>query len=177
MDALAIACATREHVNLLNNEHAKSDKQRLDLRSKLCYKKYNDNSKQDYKWIFKKPWGTNEYQSLIKSSVEFPVDAKNELEKIVVSFKQNLRVINKATNNYQKFENGKKIVVEQKGVNWAIRKSLHTPMPYGRKVYEYDVLKIAENVGRRALIIDDEIRAKVESSFKRHSEIFKETTS
>lgn len=125
MDALVIACATRDHVNLLNNEHAKSDKLRLDLRSKLCYKKFNDNSKQDYKWIFKKPWGINDNQSLMKSTIEFPVDAKNELEKIVVSFKQNLRVINKATNYYEKFENGKKIEVKQEGTNWAIRKSLH----------------------------------------------------
>ena len=35
MDALVIACATKEHVNLLNNQSAKSDKKRYDLKKKL----------------------------------------------------------------------------------------------------------------------------------------------
>src|SRR5690606_8349596 len=38
---------------------------------------------------------------------------------------QNNRVINKATNYYEKYENGKKTKVKQKGVNWAIRKQMH----------------------------------------------------
>ncbi len=33
---------------------------------------------------------------------------RNELESIIVSFKQNLRIINKATNVYTKYENGKR---------------------------------------------------------------------
>src|SRR5690606_35291427 len=35
LEALVIACATRDHVNLLNNQSAKSDKQRYDLQHKL----------------------------------------------------------------------------------------------------------------------------------------------
>ncbi|MDR1554162.1 MAG: type II CRISPR RNA-guided endonuclease Cas9, partial [Prevotellaceae bacterium] len=35
MDALVIACATRDHVNLLNNQHAKSENSRYDLQHKL----------------------------------------------------------------------------------------------------------------------------------------------
>lgn len=116
MDALVIACATRDHINLLNNQSAKSDNSRYDLQNKLRNKeKWQDkNGKERDKFTdFKKPWEN------------FPVNAKDELEKIVVSFKQNLRVINKATNHYEKIENGKKVEVEQKGTNWAIRQPLH----------------------------------------------------
>ena len=116
MDALVIACATRDHVNLLNNQSAKSDNSRFDLQHKLRNKekwKDKDGKERDKFTEFKKPWEN------------FATETKNELEKIVVSFKQNLRVINKATNRYEKIENGKKVEVEQKGVNWAIRKQIH----------------------------------------------------
>src|SRR5690606_16911444 len=98
------------------NKHAKSKTKRYDLQHKLRQTKKwkEDNVKERDKFTeFKKPWSN------------FTVDAKNELEKIVVSFKQNLRVINKATNHYEKIINGKKTKVEQKGVNWAIRKPMH----------------------------------------------------
>lgn len=125
LDALIIACATKEHVNYLNNEHAlrkgktNQEKQsiRYDLRANLCDKKYNKGSDKNYEWIFKKPWPN------------FTADTKQALEQIIVSFKQNLRVINKATNYYQKWvdKDGVKIKEfhEQKGRNWAIRKPMH----------------------------------------------------
>lgn len=132
MDALVIACATRDHVNYMNNEHAlrkgksKEEKQniRYNLRSSLCDKEYNDNSEKNYKWTFKKPWKT------------FTQEARNALENIVISFKQNLRVINKATNHYEKYveRNGQKVKeqVEQKGTNWAIRKPMHKDTVSGK---------------------------------------------
>jgi CRISPR-associated endonuclease Csn1 len=116
----------------LNNEHAlkkgksKEEKQKIryDLRNKLCNKKYNDSSKENYKWIFKKPWAN------------FTQETKSALDDIVISFKQNLRVINKATNYYEKYveKNGekKKELVEQKGTNWAIRKSMHKDTVSGK---------------------------------------------
>lgn len=121
LDALVIACATRDHVNLLNNQSAKSETKRYDLQSKLRRKEKYFNSKEnrekDRFAEFFKPWET------------FTEDARKSLETIVVSFKQNIRVINKATNKYQKWveEGGvlKKVLEEQKGMNWAIRKSLH----------------------------------------------------
>jgi CRISPR-associated endonuclease Csn1 len=133
MDALIVACATRSHVNLLNNQYAKS-KVRYDLNRKLRrYEKVEYNNPKTGKRIqrevpkeFLKPWAN------------FTVDAKNGLEKIVISFKQNLRVINKATNKYESYkdengkirtdENGKPkkgFVTQTKGDNWAIRKALH----------------------------------------------------
>ena len=125
MDALVIACATREHINYMNNQHAldkskdKKEKQqsRIDLRTILCEKKNNN-------WQFKKPWRT------------FTQEAKEALEHIVVSFKQNLRVINKATNYYEKWEEKNGVLVKKKvkqeGTNWAIRKPLHKETVSGK---------------------------------------------
>jgi CRISPR-associated endonuclease Csn1 len=163
MDALVIACMTRDHVNLLNNQSAKSETTRYDLQNKLrnkskeswLDKKTGKQIERDVFKEFKKPWD------------HFTIDAKNALETVVVSFKQNLRVINKATNNYQKWveKNGVMVkeIVKQEGTNWAIRKSLHTPMPYGKKYIFFDLLKIAESVGKYKYIIDNEIKTKVEA--------------
>lgn len=123
LDALVIACATRDHVNLLNNQSAKSDNSRYDLQNKLRNKeqwKDKEGKTRDKFTTFKKPWDN------------FTKDTKEKLETIVVSFKQNLRVINKATNYYEKFENGKKVVKKQEGVNWAIRKPLHKETVSGK---------------------------------------------
>lgn len=123
MDALVIACATRDHVNLLNNQSAKSENSRYDLQNKLRNKeKWQDKNgiDRDKFTEFKKPWNN------------FTDEAKNKLEEIVVSFKQNLRVINKATNHYEKIENGKKLKVVQKGTNWAIRKPMHKETVSGK---------------------------------------------
>jgi CRISPR-associated endonuclease Csn1 len=173
MDALVIACMTRDHVQYLNNENAKSQKfhlqqglarklrrfevveiSKMKKNEKGYWVKSNEKTEKEVPKEFFKPWDN------------FTIDAKTALEKVVVSFKQNLRVINKATNNYQKWvdKNGVKVkeTVKQEGTNWAIRKPLHTPMPYGKKSYYFDLLKIAESVGKREYIIDNEIKAKVE---------------
>ena len=54
------------------------------------------------------------------------------MENIIVSFKQNLRVINKTSNYYWHYENGKKVLVKQvKGDSWAIRKPMHKDTVFG----------------------------------------------
>ena len=136
MDAIIIACTTREHINYINNQHAlekgkdKNEKQeeRDKVRERLCIKKYNNRSEGNYSWIFKKPWDT------------FTQEVRAALEDIVVSFKQNLRVINKATNYYEHWveENDKLIkkMVKQEGTNWAIRKPLHKETVSGKIILE-----------------------------------------
>ena len=65
MDALVVACATRNHVNLLNNQFAKSEKLRYDLQNTLrtktkeCWfdKKKNEKVEKDVFKEFIKPWG------------------------------------------------------------------------------------------------------------------------
>ncbi len=124
MDAIVIACATRDHVNLLNNEAAKPKNQanRYQLSHKLRHyeKVMIDGKERSVPKDFIKPWDS------------FTQDAQNVLENIIVSFKQNLRVINKTMNFYQHFENGKKTLKRQeKGDSWAIRKPMHKDTIYG----------------------------------------------
>ena len=124
MDAIVIACATRDHVNLLNNEAAKPKNQenRYQLSHKLRHYEtvLIDGKERSVPKEFIKPWDS------------FTQDAQDALKNIVVSFKQNLRVINKTANHYQHFVNGEKVWDKQeKGKNWAIRKSMHKDTFFG----------------------------------------------
>lgn len=126
LDALVIACASKNHINYLNNQYAKSETIRYDLQKKLrrheqieiTDKKTGEKKKINVAKEFFKPWNN------------FTLQAKESLENTIVSFKQNLRVINKTVNYYQKWvpdSNGdlKKEIVKQEGNNWAIRKPMH----------------------------------------------------
>ena len=125
MDAIVIACTTRDHVNLLNNEaaHSKHNANRYQLSKKLrrIEKVIVNGKEQDVFKEFYKPWDS------------FVQDVYVSLNNMIVSFKQNLRVINKTTNYYQHYDdNGKKVLVKQtKGDSWAIRKSLHKDTVFG----------------------------------------------
>lgn len=123
MDALVIACATRNHINLLNNQAAKSENSRYDLQLKL---------RSTEKWIDKEGKVRYRFTSFYKPWQSFTQDAKIKLETTVISFKQNLRVINKASNYFEKLIDGKKVRVKQEGTNWAIRKSLHKDTVSGK---------------------------------------------
>ncbi|MEY8759454.1 type II CRISPR RNA-guided endonuclease Cas9 [Chryseobacterium tongliaoense] len=132
MDALVIACATKDHINLLNNQSAKSDIKRYDLKRKLMrfervvysHPQTGEKIEKEVPKQFLKPWDN------------FTVDAKNKMETIIVSFKQNLRVINKATNHYEKWveKDGikRKELIKQEGINWAIRKPMHKETVSGK---------------------------------------------
>ena len=82
MDAIVIACASRNIVNYLNNESAskKAAIKRYDLQRIVCDKKKTDDSG-NYSWSIKIPWNT------------FNADVKKSLDDIIISFKQNLRII------------------------------------------------------------------------------------
>jgi CRISPR-associated endonuclease Csn1 len=119
LDALVVACTQRKHIQYLNslaNEHKK-----YELRKGLLIK----NEQGDYTKHFIMPWKS------------FTKDAKNELEKTIVSFKQNLRIINKTNNKTWQwvFKDGhykKQLVKQTKGENWAIRKPMHKESVYGK---------------------------------------------
>lgn len=140
MDAIVIACTTRDHVNLLNNEAAhskyesKHNVNRYQLQRKLrrFEKEFVDGNEKVVAKEFLKPWDS------------FTTDAKQALENIIVSFKQNLRVINKTTNYYESYndeegnlrigKNGKPekgFNKQEKGDSWAIRKSMHKDTVFG----------------------------------------------
>lgn len=149
MDAIIIACTTRDHVNFLNNQAALSSEKdkRYDLQHKLCVKVKTDD-RGNYIWQFKKPWET------------FTQDVKAELQSIIVSFKQNLRVINKMTNFYWHYEDGKKVLAKQtKGDGWAIRKSLHKATFSGAVRLQTKIMvRLSEALDNWHMIVDKEIK-------------------
>lgn len=116
MDAIAIACATRTVVNYLNNDHAHEGAGREDIKRAVSRKRGGQ-------WLINKPWDT------------FTQEARQQLRQIVVSFKQNLRVINKTTNHYQRYNpqtGHKEQTPQRKGDSWAIRKPLHKESVFAR---------------------------------------------
>ena len=158
MDALVIACATRDHINLLNNKYANTDKVRYDLQRKLrLFEQVTYIDPETKKGVtknvpkeFKKPWDN------------FTIDARNELESIIVSFKQNLRIINKATNVYTKYENGKKIKVNQKGSNWAIRKPLHKETVFAKvSLRKRKTVRLSEALKDSEKIVDKGLKQEI----------------
>lgn len=134
LDALVVACATRNHTHYLSALN--SEKKNYSLRDRILIK----NTQGDYTKYFQMPWD------------KFPIDAKNSLEKTVISFKQNLRVINKTNNKFWSYkdENGKlnldkngkpvkKLRKQTKGDSWAIRKPMHKETVSG--LYNIDTPK------------------------------------
>ncbi len=152
MDALVIACATRSHVNYLNNESAKAKakESRYDLKNKLCFKSKTDD-KGNYKWQFNKPWDT------------FTSDAQIALENIIVSFKQNLRIINKSVNHYQHFVNGAKVIDKQiKGDSWAIRKPLHKETVAGQVNLRFKKqVTLSVAIDQWEILVDKSLKTKI----------------
>lgn len=153
MDAIVIACATRNHVNYLSNESASRNAQisRYDLQRLLCDKSRADGHG-NYKWIIKKPWDT------------FTQDAREALDKIVVSLKQNLRVINKTTNVYQHFDtDGNRVYEKQKtGDSWAIRKPMHKGTVFGAvNLRKVKPVRLSVALDTPAMIVDKKIKGKV----------------
>lgn len=126
MDAMVIAFTTRNHVNLLSNEAAlEADKDaRYDLQMKL---------RKHEIWTTADGKKHTKFTDFIAPYEGFQEDVRTTLENIIVSFKQNLRVINKSNNHNIRFVDGKKNSVKQtKGDNWAIRKSLHKATVFGK---------------------------------------------
>ena len=154
MDAIVIACATRDHVNLLNNEaaHSKHNANRYQLQTKLRRKDEEGHYKE-----FLKPWDS------------FTIDTKQALEDIIVSFKQNLRVINKTTNHYQHYdENGKKVLLpQQKGDSWAVRKSMHKDTVFGEvNLRMKKTVSLNEAIRKPERIVNKDFKAKVKELLK-----------
>ncbi len=171
MDAIVIACATRSHVQYLNNENAKNENWKLQmvLAKQLCSFKdveYRQKVKNgngiwvDSDVVTKK----NVPDKLLKPWGSFTADAKQTLENIIVSFKQNLRVINKTTNNYQHYdENGKKVLLKQeKGDSWAIRKSMHKDTVFGEVNLRFQkTVSLNEALKNPKAIVNKDFKVKV----------------
>lgn len=157
MDAIIIACTNRDTVNYLNNIAALSnkEKERYDLKHKLCTKVKTDNNG-NYIWQFKKPWET------------FTQDVSGVLDGIIVSFKQNLRIITKMSNYYTHYVDGKKVVDKQiKGDSWAIRKSMHEATVSGLiSLQKCKQVKLSVALEQWQNIADKELRKEIANLIK-----------
>lgn len=117
LDALVIACTTKDHINYITSINTERKNHSLVKKLRETKEIELGGKKRTVAKSYKKPWKG------------FPRDAKNALEEIVISFKKNIRVINRTNNNTWHWEkkNGqlKKTLQRQKGGNFAIRKPLH----------------------------------------------------
>jgi CRISPR-associated endonuclease Csn1 len=124
LDALVIACTTKDHINYLTslntqrNNFALVPKLRVIEKIETVDKKTGEIKTRNVARNFHLPWAG------------FPVEVQSWLLKTVISFKQNLRVINKTNNKTWQWVNRegnlkKELVKQSKGDNWAIRKPMH----------------------------------------------------
>ena len=149
MDALVIACTSRNIINYLNNESANNPKKREDLRQKLC----------DKNRTIRKPWET------------FTQDATAALEDVIVSFKNYVRIINKATNYYERYDvEGKKVIAEQRGDDmWAIRKPMHKETVFGHVNLRRKVtVKLKDALENIPAICDKDLRDYINELVKKN---------
>ncbi len=158
MDAIVIACTTRDHVNLLNNESAKSEgkikyqlSRKLRRYERVVYPKNGELVERDVPKEFLLPWQT------------FPQDLEQALKGIIVSFKQNLRILSESSNYYQHYDNNQKEFSKQtKGDNLAIRKSLHKETVFG-EVYlnKEKEVSLEEALKDPKRIVNSDLRKKI----------------
>ncbi|WP_417859172.1 type II CRISPR RNA-guided endonuclease Cas9 [Xanthomarina gelatinilytica] len=164
LDALIVALCTEEHVNYINNINANAksgdygkqkqiEKYRQTLKRKIKFTK-KDDEKDENNWYFMLPGEIRktgaensrrdsvlEKSYLYKEFESFGQDYKKmvltALQDTIVTFKQNLRVINKTVNRYNKTPNKNKFEKQNtdKGQqqNWSIRRSLGKDTFYGRQ--------------------------------------------
>lgn len=174
MDAIVIACATRSHVHLLNNEAAKSSNKaiRHQLSHKLRrYEKIIINGEERLvAKEFLKPWET------------FTQDVQKILKEIIVSFKQNLRVINKASNKYMSYfdEDGnlrldksghpiKGMTTQKANASWwAIRKPLHKDTVFGKvRLRKIKEVRLSVALTCVDMMVDKELKKEIKRLLNR----------
>ncbi|MCL7765410.1 CRISPR-associated protein Csn1 [Polaribacter sp. Z014] len=160
LDALIIACCTKKHTNYLGSLN--SERENYGLKESLLIK----NKQGDFTKHFQLPWAN------------FSTEAKEDLEKTIISFKQNLRIINKTNNKTWQWEpqsdgTFKKILKKQKDAtnstnktNWAIRKPMHKETVSGAvkiKKIKKGFSNITSYLDKPDLIVDKSIKRKVKS--------------
>ncbi|MRT91656.1 type II CRISPR RNA-guided endonuclease Cas9 [Ancylomarina sp. 16SWW S1-10-2] len=171
LDALIIACVTKDHTNYITSLNTARKNH------SLVAKLRNIEKKQIKDKLTAKLKTITVAKSYLQPWQGFTIDAKESLEKIVVSFKKNTRVINKTNNKYLSYkdENGnmhlgkdgkpkKELTKQVKGDNWAIRKSLHKDTVSGAvtiKRKKKGLSNITAYLEQWQLIVDKQIRKKV----------------
>jgi CRISPR-associated endonuclease Csn1 len=174
LDALIVALCTEEHLNYINNINSNAnskdlgkqlqiEKYRKSIKRKIKFTKWDD-EQNEKNWYFLLPGeirkegaqNSNRESVLektyaLKDFDTFGQDYKKmvltALQDTVVTFKQNLRVINKAVNRYNNTPNKNSFVL-QKGkevgnkANWAIRRKLSKETIYGKRLINNEVKRV-----------------------------------
>ncbi|MCB0490501.1 MAG: type II CRISPR RNA-guided endonuclease Cas9 [Cyclobacteriaceae bacterium] len=173
LDALVIACTTKDHVNYITSLNTERNNYALvsKLRVMEEIEKVNRNTGEIFKRKVAKsyhaPWPS------------FATDAADQLAALVVSFKQNLRVINKTRNKYWSYkdENGdlrlgkngkpkKELVQQVRGDSWAIRKPLHKDTVSGKvslKRKRSSTVSLNTALDAWEMIVDKDIKEQVKA--------------
>ncbi|WP_405266640.1 type II CRISPR RNA-guided endonuclease Cas9 [Cellulophaga sp. Ld12] len=130
LDALVIACTTKDHVNYITSLNTERNNRSLvsklrEIQEKtISDKKTGQPKTRRIAKAYHKPWPN------------FTKEAFEKLSKTVVSFKQNQRIINKTNNKTWGWEKVdgvmKKVLKKQEKRNWAIRKPIHKETYYGK---------------------------------------------
>ncbi|MCZ4694460.1 CRISPR-associated protein Csn1 [Ancylomarina euxinus] len=171
LDALIIACVTKDHTNYITSLNTERKNHSLVAKLRQIEKKQiTDKHTQKPKTIevakaYHQPWSG------------FTSDAKTALENILISFKQNTRVINKTNNKYLSYkdEDGqirlgkdgkpkKELTKQVKGDSWAIRKAMHKDTVSGAvtiKRKKKGLANLTAYLEQWQLIVDKPIRRKV----------------
>lgn len=95
----------------------------------------------------------------------FPEDVAKALGDIIISFKQNLRVINKTSNHALRFVEGKKKPIAQTmGDSWAIRKSMHKETVFGEvNLRRIKTVALKEALLQPQRIVDRDLKEKIKA--------------
>nr|WP_314840313.1 type II CRISPR RNA-guided endonuclease Cas9 [uncultured Flavobacterium sp.] len=164
LDALVIACVTKDHINYLNSINSERTNYSLVSKLRRTEEIVINEKKQKIAKEFHKPWDN------------FTKKAEDQLDRTIISFKQNTRVINKTVNKYQawKEEDGamKKVTLKQtKGDNWAIRKPMHAETVSGKvflKRIKQSHITIANAIEQIELIVDNEVKKQLTEKIKQY---------
>lgn len=162
LDAIVIACVTKEHINYLNSLNAERTNFSLVSKLRKVEEVLSSGEKKKVAKEFHKPWEN------------FTKITEDEMNQTIISFKKNTRVINKSMNKYQVWKedegNLKKISIKQtKGDNWAIRKQLHAETVSGKvslkriKQSHVSINHVIENLD---LIVDKTVKKQLKEKIK-----------
>ncbi|MBQ0057973.1 MAG: type II CRISPR RNA-guided endonuclease Cas9 [Bacteroidales bacterium] len=141
MDALVIACAHRNVVNLLSNINAHDSATRFDLKQLYSGKG----------GVINKPWPT------------FTHDAELALSSIVVSFRNKVRVLARATNKYEHYDkSGHKIMNKQDSKQYVVRQSLHDEFVFAHvNLRRTKIVSLSQAIKAPDSIIERKLRHKI----------------
>lgn len=181
LDALIVALCTEEHVNYINNINAdvksenygkqkQIEKYRETLKKKIKFSQPNKEDPKEKNWFYMLPGeirqqdSENSYRDSVLTKTYFYKDLGSfsgdykkmilsALQNTIVTFKQNLRVINNRVNYYKAEPNTKKRKAQepktfndrensQNKYNWGIRRSLGKDTFYGKALIngEYKIV-------------------------------------